>query len=171
MGDLTDTTTAKRLTEALIGRKLKLVLAESCTSGLAAAMLGAVPGVSNHFCGSAVTYRIDTKSQWLGIDTDFIDAHTGESPETSLAMAIGVLDRTPEAHLSAAITGHLGPGAPLEKDGVVHVAVAKRDGLRRSTKWESFTLEGKLRADRQKEAAQVMLKYISGVLSDGELFD
>ena len=43
-------------------------------------------------------------------------------------MAIGVLRITPEAMFSAAITGHLGPAAPPELDGVIYVAVAQRLG-------------------------------------------
>ena len=161
-------TSAQLVFETLQKRNLKLVLAESCTSGLAAAMLGGVPGVSNYFCGCAVTYRIDTKSKWLGIESDLIEAHTAESPETSLAMALGVLDRTPEADVSAAITGHLGPGAPPEKDGVVYVAVAKRDGEKRVTTWESFALETSERIGRQQEAAQRMLSYVLSILEDSD---
>lgn len=157
---------AQLVFQALKKRNLKLVLAESCTSGLAAAMLGGVPGVSGYFCGSAVTYRIDTKSQWLGIKADLIEAHTAESPEISLAMALGVLDRTAEADLSAAITGHLGPGAPPEKDGVVYVAVARRDGEKRVTVWESFTLESLKRSKRQEEAARKMLNYVAGIAEE-----
>lgn len=161
-------TPAKLVFETLQKQSLKLVLAESCTSGLAAAMLGGVPGVSDYFCGSAVTYRIDTKAEWLGVEADLIEAHTAESAETSLAMAVGVLDRTPEANLSAAITGHLGPGAPPEKDGVVFVAIAKSAGEKRSTHWESFTLEATQRVARQQEAAEVMLKYVVSVLGAAE---
>lgn len=160
-------TSAVLVCEALAKQNLKLVLAESCTSGFAASMIGGVPGVSNYFCGSAVTYRIDTKSQWLGIDAGLIETHTAESPEVSLAMALGVLDRTPEANLSAAITGHLGPGAPPEKDGVVYVAVAKRVGEKRVTEWERLALEAKQRKERQEEAARVMMEYILSVLDGG----
>ena len=157
---------AQLVFETLKNRNLKLVLAESCTCGLAAAKLGRVPGVSNYFCGSAVTYRIDSKSQWLGIDADLVEAHTAESPEVSLAMALGVLDRTPEAKVSAAITGHLGPGAPPEKDGIVYVAVAKRDGEKRTTSWESFTLKSDTRILRQGEAADQMFGYVVACIEE-----
>ena len=123
-------------------------------------MLAGVPGVSNYLCGSAVTYRVDTKAQWLGIDADFIEAHTAESPETSLAMAIGILERTPEAEVAVAITGHLGPNAPPEKDGVVHAAIASRTGEEQTTAWESFTLKSTDRVERQQEAAEAMLGYL-----------
>lgn len=153
-----------RLVKRLQERNLKIVLAESCTGGMAAAMMTGVPGVSNYFCGSAVTYRIATKDQWLGIDTDVIIAHTAESPETSLAMAIGILDRTPEADLAAAVTGHLGPDAPPEKDGVIYVAIARRTGERRTTNWRGFTLASMDRAKRQQEAADAMLGYVVNCL-------
>lgn len=158
---LMEMTSARSLYQALQKRNLKFVLAESCTSGFAAAMMVGVPGVSSYFCGSAVTYRIETKSQWLGIGADLIEAHTAESPEVSLAMALGVLDRTPEAQLSAAITGHLGPGAPPEKDGIVYVAVARDDGKKRVTMWERFALQSDQRIARQKEAAERMLGFVT----------
>ncbi len=41
-------------------------------------------------------------------------------------MAVGVLTSTPHANLSAAITGHLGPGAPSGQDGLVFLAFAAR---------------------------------------------
>ena len=151
---------AKRLVDVLVKQNLKIVLAESCTGGMVAAMLASVPGVSNYLCGSAVTYRIDTKAQWLGIGADFIEAHTAESPETSLAMAVGILERTPEAEVAASITGHLGPNAPPEKDGVIHVAIASRTGEEQTTAWKSFTLKSTGRAERQQESAEAMLRYI-----------
>lgn len=160
MSLLNPTTAALRLVGLLREKNLKIVFAESCTGGLAAAKMTGVPGVSNYFCGSAVTYRIATKDQWLGIDADLINAHTAESPETSLAMAIGILDRTPEADLSVAITGHLGPDAPPEKDGLIYVAIAKRTPDGRTTNWRGFALASFKRAERQEEAARVMLDYV-----------
>ena len=53
-------TSAQLVYQALQQRNLKLVLAESCTSGFAAAMLAGVPGVSGYFCGSAVTCLLYT---------------------------------------------------------------------------------------------------------------
>ena len=46
----------------------KVVFAESCTCGMAAALLGEVPGISNYFCGSQVVYRDLSKIDWLGVD-------------------------------------------------------------------------------------------------------
>jgi nicotinamide-nucleotide amidase len=41
-------------------------------------------------------------------------------------MAVGALTITPRANVSAAITGHLGPGAPPAQDGLAFVAFASR---------------------------------------------
>jgi nicotinamide mononucleotide (NMN) deamidase PncC len=43
-------------------------------------------------------------------------------------MAAGVLRMTPEADWAASITGHLGPQAPPEFDGIVYICIARRTG-------------------------------------------
>ena len=139
----------------------KIVLAESCTGGRAAALLTLEPGISRHFCGSAVTYRPETKSQWLSIDSNFIQTHTAESIETTLTMATAVLDRTTEAHWSAAVTGHLGPGAPSEKDGIVFIVIARRLSEKTDTQWQQVKLTSASRSERQHEAAEKMLSILA----------
>ena len=154
------------LAETLRRLNLKIVFAESCSAGLAAATLAEVPGISAYLCGSAVTYRIESKVRWLGISADFIEAHTAESPEVSLMMATGILVRTPEADISAAITGHLGPNAPPEKDGIVHVAIARKNKQPQppTTTWETIKLTQSDRIGRQQEAAKKMLDCIDSFL-------
>ena len=61
-------TEAEQLVRQLEQAGRKLVLAESCTGGLIAAELAKVPGVSNWLCGSAVTYRIPVKIDWLNVN-------------------------------------------------------------------------------------------------------
>lgn len=117
---------AQRTAQALQAANLRVVFAESCTCGMVACELGKVPGISNHLCGSAVTYRDDTKVRWLGIDGDVIKRETAVCQSVAIAMARGVLERTPEASLAVSITGHLGPGADEGFDGVVFIGVAKR---------------------------------------------
>ena len=142
----------------------KIVLAESCTGGRAAALLTLEPGISGHFCGSAVTYRAETKSQWLNIDSGFIQTHTAESIETTLAMATEVLNRTTEADWSAAVTGHFGPGAPPEKDGIVFIVVARRLAEKIDTQWQQIKLIAASRSERQHEAAEKMLSILAELI-------
>ena len=88
----------------------RIVLAESCTGGLAAAWFTSVPGASDVFCGSMVVYRNDSKSQWLGLDPQMLaDEKIGPvSSQASEQLAQKVLSRTPEANVALGITGHLG---------------------------------------------------------------
>ncbi|MGH7199146.1 MAG: CinA family protein [Planctomycetaceae bacterium] len=103
-----------------------VVLAESCTGGLVSAALVQVPGVSTHYCGSAVVYQLATKARWLGVSAALLHHPGPVSREVVAAMAEGVLRTTPHADLSAAVTGHLGPDAPPEQDGLVYIALAER---------------------------------------------
>lgn len=105
---------------------LKIVFAESCTGGLVSATLARVPGVSNFHCGSAVVYRLDTKTKWLGVPSSMLLDLGAVSEPVARAMAEGVLSVTPEADLAASVTGHLGPNAPPDQDGLIFVGIAIR---------------------------------------------
>lgn len=126
MRDSERTTLASRVVEQLRAQNARLVLAESCTGGLAAAFLARIPGVSEFLCGSAVVYQVETKARWLRVSRRLLRDPGPVSPEVVSAMAAGVLAATPAADVSGAITGHLGPGAPPNQDGLVYVAFARR---------------------------------------------
>jgi nicotinamide-nucleotide amidase len=171
-------TTAQEIAELLARLNLRLVLAESCTGGKAASLITEVPGISQWFCGSAVTYREDTKKCWLGVSDDVLGRFTAESQESSDAMAMGTLALTPEAAICSAITGHLGPGVGPAVDGLIFVSLAVRipvderaislssdqdlnDLKNCEVVWrQSGRLLSKSRVDRQKEAADKMLEAI-----------
>ncbi len=110
----------------------RVVFAESCTGGLVAAALARVPGISECLCGSAVVYRIDTKSKWLDIPAELLDDPGPVSDVIARLMAERVLAITPEADLAVAVTGHLGPGAPSDLDGVVYIGTVWRDHVRKA---------------------------------------
>ena len=116
----------QELASLLIQQTLKVVFAESCTGGLISATLARFAGISRVHCGSAVVYRLDTKTQWLGIPAKMLIDSGPVSEVVARAMAQGVLQRTPEAALGVSITGHLGPDAPPELDGQIFVGIALR---------------------------------------------
>ncbi len=144
-----------QLFEALKRSGRKIVFAESCTAGLVAATMGQIPGVSDYLCGSAVTYRSETKMAWLGIDAEDLAKHTAVSPCVTEAMARNVLQRTPEASLAVGVTGHFGPDAPAELDGVVFISIAERSSAAIQTQRQKLTSTD--RADRQIETVQLAL--------------
>jgi PncC family amidohydrolase len=169
---MTANPTAAHVATLLRSAGKRIVLAESCTGGLVAAMLAQNPGISEHLCGSAVVYRTTTKSAWLGIDPQLLeDPLIGPvSAQVTRALALAVLQQTPEADLAAAVTGHHGPNAPPELDGLVHVAVAIRDAQAKIVS-ESGQVLPALQGDpaasriaRQTAAAELVLTAIAATL-------
>ncbi|MCA9150972.1 MAG: nicotinamide-nucleotide amidohydrolase family protein [Planctomycetales bacterium] len=165
----------------LLGEQDKrVVLAESCTAGLAAALLAAVPGISTYLCGSWVTYQEACKIDWLGVPRELIQEHTAVSAEVTAAMATAALSRTNAADVGAAITGHLGPLAPADLDGVCFLAIAQRAARQvdssathsntiRIRRTQRITLEAVDRVARQHEAARKLLALLSHQLSSGQV--
>ena len=145
---------AAALLDALGGAGETLVLAESCTGGLAAAALVAVPGASAVLAGSFVTYQEASKAAWLGVPPALFAGPGVVSAEVAAAMAVGALRHTPHATVAAAITGHLGPHAPADLDGVVWTAAARRGETLMS---ERHRLAPAARGERQAAAAGLLL--------------
>lgn len=157
-------TLAHEITTALTQRDLKVVFAESCTGGKMASAMTLVPGVSACFCGSAVTYREATKTQWLSIGPTDLQKHTAESEFTTKAMATGVLQTTPEADIAVAITGHFGPGVDSILDGKIFVAIGQRNPTELAS--HAFKLESLDRKHRQTEAACLALNQLLNAIKN-----
>ncbi len=156
---------ADRLAEHLVTARQRIVFAESCTAGLVSATLAQVPGVSEWLCGSAVTYRARTKIAWLDVSEGDLHRLSAVSDEVARQMAMGVLARTPEADLSVSITGHLGPNAPTEADGLVFIGAARRVAWVVSTESvQRIMLKERDRVPRQREAAARVLQRADSLL-------
>lgn len=152
---------ARRLERVLARVDVRIVLAESCTGGLAAAALVAIPGISRWFCGSAVTYRDATKVGWLGVSASDIEHSTAVSRVVAEQMAAGVLALTPEARWGASVTGHLGPDAPDAMAGTVWVGTACRAATGSVSATATCYCLGSIdRRSRQCEAAALLLQRI-----------
>ncbi|MFP4536960.1 MAG: CinA family protein [Dichotomicrobium sp.] len=118
---------ARKLIEACRERGLTIGTAESCTGGLVAACLTAVPRSSAVFERGFVTYSNEAKAEMLGVDPGLIEAHGAVSREVAAAMAEGVLNRAP-VDLAISITGVAGPGGgSAEKPvGLVFIGAGRR---------------------------------------------
>lgn len=122
---------AEQLLQRARGSKLMLATAESCTAGLIAATLGAVPGASDVLERGFVTYSNHAKAELLGVPVDLIASKGAVSAEVARAMAEGALKQS-RADIVVAVTGVAGPGGgSADKPvGLVHLAVARRGGAR-----------------------------------------
>lgn len=107
-----------------------LTLAESCTGGLAAATITAVPGSSAWFDRGFVTYSNAAKQELLDVPAAVLGNAGAVSEPAARAMAEGALLHS-HAQISAAITGIAGPdgGTPDKPVGTVCFAWATRNGL------------------------------------------
>lgn len=112
-------------------RGLKIVTAESCTGGLIAASLTAIPGASLVMERGFITYSNEAKSELLGVPAELISRRGAVSEEVALAMVDGALKHS-LADIAVAVTGVAGPdGGSAEKPvGLVHIAAARRGGAR-----------------------------------------
>ena len=110
-------------------QRLTIATAESCTGGLVAALITAIPGSSAVFERGFVTYTNEAKMDLLGVPEDFLKIYGAVSSEVARAMAIGTLDHS-RADVAIAVTGIAGPGggSPEKPVGLVHFACARRGG-------------------------------------------
>jgi nicotinamide-nucleotide amidase len=98
----------------------RLGLAESCSGGLLAARITNVPGASDYFAGSAVTYSYETKEELLGVPKALLEEFGAVSPQVAEAMAKGALERF-GADVAVSITGIAGPDGGTEEKPVGYV--------------------------------------------------
>jgi nicotinamide-nucleotide amidase len=141
---------AKAVLAAAKIRKLSIVTAESCTSGLLASILSEAPGAAELLEGGFVTYTKRNKTLALGVPEELLRTKGAVCEEVARAMAQGALERS-AAELSVAITGVAGP-APDEDGnpvGLVCISVARR-GHRTHSFQRSY---GDLGRDRVRERA------------------
>jgi nicotinamide-nucleotide amidase len=106
---------------------LTVATVESCTGGLVAAALTAVPGSSAVVERGFVTYSNRAKTDLVGVPEAMLRQHGAVSETVARTMAEGALERSP-ADIAVAITGIAGPdGGSAEKPvGLVHLACARR---------------------------------------------
>jgi nicotinamide-nucleotide amidase len=106
-------------------RKEKLGLAESCTGGYISHLITSVPGSSEYYEGSLVTYSYEQKETLLGVKRETLNAFGAVSQEVVEEMAVGVLKTLKTEH-AIAVSGIAGPGGgtPDKPVGTVWIAVA-----------------------------------------------
>jgi len=103
--------------------------AESCTGGYVAHLITLVPGSSDYFPGSVVSYSYEMKSKLLGVKTSTLETYGAVSAEAVREMAEGAR-ATLGVDVSLAISGIAGPGGGIPDKPVGTVWMAVSDGQR-----------------------------------------
>jgi len=112
-------------------RQMTLATAESCTGGLLAERLTAVPGSSRYFLGGAVVYSDRLKTTFAGVPEEMVCVDGPVSQPVAHALAEGIRKKT-GASVGVGITGIAGPGPGVGPDagkpiGLVYVGVSFGD--------------------------------------------
>lgn len=120
---------AAGLLAALQERHLTIATAESCTGGLVAAALTAIPGSSASVLAGFVTYSNEAKTGMLGVAAELIERHGAVSEEVARQMVEGAL-RASGAQMALSCTGVAGPGGGslLKPVGLVWMGAGRRGG-------------------------------------------
>ncbi len=110
-------------------RGFHMATAESCTGGLIAARLTAVPGSSHVLAGGMVSYSNEVKIQQLGVPPELIEEHGAVSAEVAEAMARGARERF-GVDVAVSVTGVAGPEGETEEKpvGLVYFHAETPDG-------------------------------------------
>ena len=105
-----------------------LATAESCTGGLIAKMITDIPGASDVYLGSVVSYANTIKESMLGVESKTLADHGAVSPETAREMVQGIARRF-QVSAAVATTGIAGPdgGTPEKPVGLVYAGIIYHD--------------------------------------------
>ncbi len=134
---------ARTLGELLKARGLTCAAAESCTGGLISHLITQVPGSSEYFLGSIVSYSNEVKADVLKVSREDIERFGAVSEQVARAMLKGAL-RLTGADVGMAATGIAGPdGGSGEKPvGTVWICVGTAQSQEAQMMRFSFDREG-----------------------------
>ncbi len=116
--------------EMLRVRQLTLGTAESCTGGYVAHRITSIPGSSDYFQGSVVSYSNELKMNLLHVNAETLDQYGAVSEQTVQEMVQGALDAL-NVDIAIAISGIAGPGGgtPEKPVGLIWLAIGNRQNI------------------------------------------
>ncbi|MBN1681795.1 MAG: CinA family protein [Anaerolineae bacterium] len=152
-----------------VGKRLRatgrtLATAESCTGGLIAACLTAIPGSSDYVVGSVVAYANTVKQQVLRVPESMLIAHGTVSEPVARQMADGVRALL-QTDAALSVTGIAGPtgGTPDKPIGLTYIGLSTPDGTWvRRYMWHGDRTQN--RRSSVDAALRLLLDYLDGAL-------
>jgi len=136
-----------------------LASAESCTGGLIASALTAIPGSSDVVERGFVVYSNRAKTELLDVPVEMISEYGAVSAEVARSMADGALANS-AADVAVSCTGVAGPGGGTEAKpvGLVYLAVARTGAKTRDIECRFGALSrDEIRIKTVVEALQLVL--------------
>ena len=154
------------LAELLLATKATMTTAESCTGGLIAGALTAMPGSSEWFEQAVVTYSNGAKQSLLGVPASVFEQHGAVSEACVLAMAKGACERS-GASISVVASGIAGPDGATPGKPVGTVWLGWSIGNTLSA--ELLHLEGDRRAVREQAVLHALRGTIARIRNGSDL--
>ena len=154
-----DTPVEEMIGNLLTDKGMTLATAESCTGGFIAHKITSIPGSSQYFKGSVVSYSNEVKVNLLNVLPDYIDLYGAVSKQVVEQMAVNVR-KLLKTDVAIATSGIAGPdGGTAEKPvGVVWISVSSPNGVvSREFKFGNVRLQN---IERTAQTAMLMLKEV-----------
>ena len=154
-----DTPVEEMIGNLLADKGMTLATAESCTGGFIAHKITSIPGSSQYFKGSVVSYSNEVKVNLLNVLPDYIDLYGAVSKQVVEQMAVNVR-KLLKTDVAIATSGIAGPdGGTAEKPvGVVWISVSSPNGVvSREFKFGNVRLQN---IERTAQTAMLMLKEV-----------
>lgn len=149
-----------RLKELLKGTGKTVSAAESCTGGMISHLITTIPGSSEYFLGSVVSYSPDVKTHVLGVEAGTISDCGIVSSGVAAAMAEGARKLTGSTYAVSTTGWADSYGDEHEPAGTVWIGISGPDG----TKTVKFQNSGTRRANIRQFASfalQQLTNYIN----------
>jgi len=152
-----------KIGEALKERSETISTAESCTGGLAGDLLTEVPGSSDYYDRSRVTYSYESKMEDLAVERGVLEERGAVSQPVARQMAEGIRDISGTTW-GVSTTGVAGPTGGTEnvEVGEVYIGVAHAGDWGKGetySKVENYVFDGS-RADVKEKIARQALRTV-----------
>ena len=155
---------AKQLINKCRAKNYKLAIAESCTGGLISSVITSVPGSSDIFECSFITYSNRSKKKILNVSENNLNLYGAVSKEVVIDMINGLKKNT-NSDILLAISGIAGPGGGgiNKPEGLVWVSYALKNNVVKTSKLEF----GPIGRDVVREKSTIQsLKFLLSLLGD-----
>ena len=152
---------AEEIINIMREKKLTLGTVESATGGLIAHLITGVPGSSDVFRGSIVSYSNEVKRKIVGVRDLTLQEYGAVSLQVAMVMAKGGR-KVLGVDICIADTGIAGPGGatPGKPIGLFYLGLAHQDG----TLTRQFLFKG-TREENKQQAAQAALMWVMEYLT------
>jgi nicotinamide-nucleotide amidase len=151
---------AEQIGELLRKHNLTLGTVESATGGLVSHLITNIPGSSDYYVGSLVSYSNQLKMKLAGVKKESLTKYGAVSSEVAEEMAAGG-KKALEVDICLADTGIAGPGGAVQGKpvGLFYLGLAHRNGIAHRKHLFSGSRE-----ENKNSAAEASLRWLKEYL-------